>query len=277
MNKNNGLKPQIPPLAGQILVFLFIVLFQTIVLAGLSVDPAILEVVAKKDSETKGSFKVLNTGAIPIHIRVSPEKWQGANINVEKWVSLAPMEMKLGQNEQKEVSYRIVPLADSSGELRCMVFFIADEMGEQKSNVGIRFGVPIYAVVGGTEIIDAEIKNIELTYDYGNKVINGTILVNNKSNIHIRPHIEITIFDSRNKPITKFSPPYGQPAQANQNRPLMFQQNLALDIGKYKLVAKVDYGKMYGLADKIAEKKKAFRVKMPMREVNEVKKDEAKK
>lgn len=252
----------------------FILISIRVSFAGLSVDPVVLEVVAKKDSETKGSFKILNTGEIPVHIRVSPERFQSTDVDINNWLTLEPLEMELKKNEQKEANYKIVLPKESSGELRCMVFFVADEIGEQISNIGIRFGVPIYAIVSGTEVIDAEVKDIALNYDYKNKVLCGTIIVNNKSNVHIRPYIEIAIFDSKDKLITTFSLPYGQPAQAGQIRPFMLQQNLQLDTGRYKLVARVNYGRLYGLSDRIAVKKKSFLVKIQAGEAGEVKNDE---
>ena len=261
----------------QVLISIIVIFIHSIVLAGLSVDPVTVEVVALKGGEKPGVFKVINTGATPILIRIDTEKWRGTDINIAKWLVLDPVEFKLASGATKEVSYKITPPEDSNGELRCMVFFVADEIGEQVSGVGIRFGVPIYAIVGGTEIIDAEITDITVDYDYESKVLGGTIYVNNKSNIHIRPHVEMVMYDNKDKLITSFIHPYGQPAQAGQNRAFVFQQSLALGEGEYKLIVKVDYGKLYGVTDKIAEGKAVFVVKVPKVEDNQEKKDEEEK
>lgn len=242
-------------------LLLIFLLFSKNTLAGLSVDPVTLEVVAIKGEEEAGVFKIKNTGTNNLKIRISPEKWMGKDMDINSWLVFNPLELELPSNVTGEISYKITPPIYSSGELKCMVFFVADVVGEQKSPVGIRFGVPVYAIVGGTEKIKADIQKITANYDYVNKIINGTILVNNKSNVHIRPNIEIKIYSSRDKLITNFNVPFGQPAQAEQVRPFMFQQPMVLDEGKYKLVAKVDYGRLYGLEDKVAEKKAAFIVR----------------
>lgn len=243
----------------QIIVFIAVVSVKDILFAGIGVDPVVSEVVVNKDTPTTGIFKVLNSGKNPAHIRVSPEKWRGMDIDISKWLTLEPMGLELAQNEEKEVKYSITSPEGTSGELRCMVFFIADEVGEQRSNVGVRFGVPIYAILGGTDILDVEIADVEV--EYRDKVLNGTILVNNKSNIHIRPNIDIDILDSRDRLVTSFGLPYGQPAQAGQNRPFTFQGTASLDNGKYKIITKVDYGRMYGLEGKVVMKKIALVVK----------------
>lgn len=243
------------------IIVLVVILSEGVLFAGLSVDPVTLEVIADKDNPIAGSFKVLNTGAKTVRIRVSPEKWEGKDADIGTWVTFNPLEMQLGENEGKEVSYKITPPADASGELRCIVFFVADEIGEQRSNVGIRFGVPIYAIVGGTTILDVEVSGVEIGYADKDNILSGTILVNNKSNIHIRPKINIEVFDSKDRFISSYELPYGQPAQAGQNRPFMFEQYLILNDGKYKMVVKVDYGQMYGLENRVARKRIAFMVR----------------
>lgn len=250
-------------------LLLIFLLFSKNVMAGLSVDPVTVEVVAPKGEEKTGVFKVKNTGTNDLKIRVSPEKWAGKDIDINTWLVLNPLELALSSNATGEISYKVTSPIYSSGELKCMVFFVADEVGEQKSSVGIRFGVPVYAIVGGTEKIEAEIQDVAVNYDYANKIINGTILVNNKSNIHIRPDIEIKIYSSRDRLVTNFNVPYGQPAQTEQIRPFMFQQPIVLNEGKYKLSAGVDYGKLYGLTDKVAAARRAFIIKIPKEEVKE--------
>lgn len=257
-----------------ILLVIGCVFITKILYAGISVDPVTIEVVASKGGEKVGTVKIGNTGEKTVQISVSPEKWASGDRDVAGWLKFLPMEFTIDAGKTAEVSYRITPPVDSSGELRCMVFFTADEVSEVPSSVGIRFGVPVYAIVGGTEVIDVEVSDIMVGYDLNQKVLSGTILVNNKSNIHIRPYVDLEVFNSKDKLITRFSIPYGQPAQVGQLRPFMFQQNLVLDVGKYKLLAKVDYGKMYGLTDRIAVGKKAFVVKKESEEPSEVKDEE---
>lgn len=235
----------------KVLIIVFIIFLQRSLFAGLSVDPVVLEVVVKRDVETEGSFKVLNTGKNMIRIRVSPEGWSD-------WVGFEPQETYLGQDEKKEIVYKINPPEGFNGELRCMVFFIADETGEKKSNIGIRFGVPIYAVVSGTEILDVDVSSAE--FEYSDNALSGTIFIDNKGNIHIRPNVNIEIKDAGNNLIYNFDIPYGQPVQAGQNRPFMFQEEKALPEGRYTALIKVDFGRLYGV-DRVATKDFSFVVR----------------
>lgn len=246
-----------------IIAIVFSVLFAEFAFAGLSVDPVTLEIVAPKGEEKIGAFKIKNTGADAIKIRVSPEKWGGSDIDINSWMVLQPIEFELLPEETKEVGYKIMPPIYSSGELKCMVFFVADVIGQVKSAVGIRFGVPIYAIVGSTEKIDVKVSGVTVSYNYSEKLIDGTILVANKSNIHVRPKIKIDIYNAKNKLITNFDLPYGQPAQAEQVRSFTFQQPLVLNAGKYKMNVQLDYGALYGLTGAIAVSKKAFVIKVP--------------
>jgi len=241
------------------ILIIIIIISQSTVFAGIGVDPIIMEVVVNKDTPTTGIFKVLNTGTNQVHIRVSPEKWQGLDRDVNTWLSLEPMVFELAHNERKEVSYKISTPADSSGELRCMVFFVADEIGEHRSNVGIRFGVPIYAVVGGTEVLDVEISKIEI--NYADNVLSGEILINNRSNIHIRPDIYVEVLDSKDRQVSSYNIPHGQPAQTGQIRPFGFEQYLVLKDGRYKVVINADYGRMYSLENRVARKRTAIVVR----------------
>lgn len=232
----------------------------TFALAGFSVDPVTLEIVTLKGSESEGIFKVRNTGKNPVRVRVELNKWKGTDMNAKGWIDLEPVDFKLDPSSSKDVTYKIAAPGDSSGELRCMLFFVADELGENKSAVGIRFGVPVYVVVGGTEVIEAEIEQVNVSYNSDKNILSGTIHVNNKSNVHIRPHIDIEIFSKKGDLTARFSPKYGQPAQRKQVRSFLFQKGLKLEDGKYKLVAKVDYGRLFNLKDKIAEKEIEFAV-----------------
>lgn len=254
------------------IVLVILVLFITGNLyAGISVDPVAIEIVATKGAEKVGTVKICNTGEKTVQITVSPEKWASGDKDVATWLKFIPMEFTIDAGKSAEVSYRVTPPQDSIGELRCMVFFVADEVSDIPSNVGIRFGVPVYAVIRGTEVIDVEVSDIIVKYDSNEEVLSGQILVNNKSNIHIRPYIDMEVLDRKDGLVNRFSIPFGQPAQAGQNRPFMFRQNMELAPGKYKLVAKVDYGKMYGLTDRSAVGKKAFLVKHKSGEASEVK------
>lgn len=244
-------------------VVIFAISLSTQVFAGIRVDPVTLEVVVPKGGEKEGVIKVGNTSEKPMRVTVSPEKFGGTELDIGTWLTFEPMEQIIKGFEEKEIKYRLKLPEDSVGELRCMVFLVADEVSEVPSSVGIRFGVPVYAIAGGTEVIEAVVDSINVEYNLESEVLSGTILVNNKGNIHIRPFVNIEVFDDKGNSKSKFSIPYGEPAQIGQLRPFMYQQKVTLELGKYKIAVSVDYGKMYGLNDKIATGEKEFVVEKP--------------
>lgn len=259
----------------QILLFIITVFSQISVFAGIGVDPVTVEVVVPKGSEKTGVFKIRNTGLNAVNIRVSPEKWMDREREIGTWLKLEPMELMLNSGEIKEVGYKVTPTIDSNGELLCMVFFVADEMGESKSSVGIRFGVPIYAAVGGTEVVEAEITEFTTSYDAKKNILGGSLLVNNKGNVHIRPYINVEIMDNNGQKIGSCNVQFGQPVQKGQTGPFVFREKRVLGPGSYKALVKVDYGRLYGI-EKVATKEMEFAVEPPVESNSseEEKKDE---
>lgn len=234
------------------IVSCFLVMFFSVVCfhslyAGLKVEPVALELVAKDGGKVTGIFNIINPEADPVHVVVKPEQW--ATDDYTQWLKIEPMEFDLKNSEKKEVVCTITPPPDRKGELKCMVFFVADKIDAPPNTIGIRFGVPIYAIIGGTEHIDVTIKDIEVTY--GNGVIRGNVIIDNKSNIHIRPMVMVKVKDKETDQLTNiFHLPYGQPAQENQVRPFMFEEDQEFKPGKYTVIAEVDYGALYSIEAK---------------------------
>lgn len=237
-----------------------VVLFTSSLYAGLHVDPSVLEIVASDEKPVEQFFKVKNTGEIPIQVRVELKKKKKDDSDISEWFIIETKKIKLDPGEKQEIPYKIVLPEDAEGELRGMVYFIADELGKKKSLIGIRFGVPIYAIAQNTVKLAAEVDKIDVKYDFGKQRLKGIMLVKNKSNIHIRPHIIMRLFDAAGNNVDSFKVPFGQPAQQGQLRPFMFEEKIKLEPGKYKIVASVNYGKMYGREKLIVEGEGEFEV-----------------
>lgn len=246
-----------------IFIFLLFLFLCNEISAGLRVDPVTIEVVVSKGAEKEGIIKVGNTDSKPINVRVSPEKFGGGDRDVNSWISFEPKEVLIKGFDEAQIKYKIKMPEDVVGEIRCMVFLVANEAGENPSSVGIRFGIPVYAVSGGTEVVDAEVSDIFVNYNTEKSFLSGSILVKNKGNAHIRPFVNINILGGQGSVVSTFSIPFGEPAQVGQDRPFMYQQNVKLEPGKYKLSMSVDYGKLYGLSDKVAQGEKEFVVEVP--------------
>lgn len=255
MNKSYRLKRLIKEIV-KLLTLVTITLFTKWSFAGISVDPVILELTAKENSEMTGAFKVFNTGKNPVRFRIKVEQWYGSSIEPDNWLSFETCVFELAGDGERDIKYKIVPPIDSKGELKCMAFFIADELGENRSNVGIQFGVPIYVVIDKTEKMDVEISNLNV--GYANGVLKGEILVNNRSNIHIRPDVELIIKDDKGYIIFSFHIPYRQPVQEKQIRPFTFQEEKTLSKGKYTILVKIDYGALYNKLNDIVSKEAEF-------------------
>lgn len=263
-----------------LLVVLFILLiYQFSAQAGLSVDPVVSEVIALPGKETIQNFKLKNTGENTILVRIEAEPIEKGD-DVSKWIIIKQKEFKLEPDAEYDFLCIINPSEDvQTGELRGRLFFVADEIDEKgnlKSMVGIRFGIPIYAVIQGRTILDAEIKSGEFKYNKEKHLFSGKIEVNNKSNVHIRPLIDIIIFDNANKEIFKFRVPYGQVVQKEQVRYLVMQNNMEIADGIYKALVNLDYGALYGIKDRIASKEFEFAAGNPVEDktILEDKKDE---
>lgn len=230
--------------------------------AGLNVNPAVVEVVVPKEGISR-AIQVGNTGEKPIKVRAEINKTRKGNTYAENWFVILPCEIELKPGETKDFSYVITPPEGAEGELRCMIFFVADEIDEKRSMVGIRFGVPVYAIIKDTVNLKAGVDKILVNYDIQNKSLKGTVYVKNESNIHIRPFVNVDILDKVGDRINSFEIPFGQPVQVNQIRPFMFSHRLEFAPGIYKLNTSVHYGKMYGLKDYVATKEVEFEVRPP--------------
>lgn len=237
-----------------LLIMISLLAIQDSANAGFSVSPVVLEVVVNKGEVTKGIFRVTNTGERPVDVVVRPERWSKGkeSIDYHEWLKLDPVRFTLNSRRSKKVNYEITVPEGATGEMLCMVYFIAVEKGKGASPIGIRFGVPIYAVVEGPGELDVKIESIDIDYDKDNHVIKGQFMVNNQSKVHIRPDVEISMLDEEGNLAARFMLPFKQPAQREQKRPFFIQKDLVIKPGKYKVIIRADCGKLYGI-DKVIQ------------------------
>lgn len=235
------------------LAIIFLFLLVEIADAGIQVNPFIVEVLVTPGEVYEGVFQVNNTSGNPADISVQPEQWAAESVDFHEWLEIDPIEFTLEGNGVTKVKFKINPPKEATGELMCMVFFIYREKGEKASPVGVKFGSPIYAIIKGSGNIDVSIDDIKIKYDKEKRVASGVILINNKSNVHIRPIVTITFLDEEGMIAAGFELPYRQPAQREQVRTFEFNEKIFLRSGKYKAVVKADCGKLYSI-DKVFEK-----------------------
>lgn len=244
-----------------IILYIFI---SSYVFAGLSVNPSIVEIVVEKGKQNLQMFIVGNTGKNPINVGIKLDKFKREDLSVDGWLIFQVREFEVKPGETINVSYIVNPPDDAEGELRGRAIFNANEIGENRSSIGVRLNVPIYAIVQNTVKLDVNIKDINIEYDGSNKIFYGDMLVVNNSNVHIRPHMDFSIENIGTNKKLSYSVPYGQMVHKETTRSLFLkEENLELSPGKYKLTVNVDYGKMYGLKDYIVTKEAEFEVKPP--------------
>lgn len=235
-------------------IILFLILSSSPLIAGLSVNPSIAEIVVEVGKENLKMFTVGNTGKNPINVRIELEK-------VDSWLIFQVREFEVRPKEEVDILYAVIPPKDASGELRARVTFVADEIGTNRSPVGVRFSVPIYAVIQNTVKLGVDIKDMEINYDVSKKILSGSILVENLSNVHIRPYIDFAVEGIGKSEKSNYEAPYGQVVQKGMTKPLFLkEEDLELLPGRYKLTLNLDYGRMHGVKDYIVTKKVEFTV-----------------
>lgn len=228
------------------------------VYAGISVNPGYIETVAEREKEAISTVTVKNNGDLLSIIDVKAVNFSNEDGAPSAWLSVEPQEFELKPGETKIVKCRIKAPKEAAGELRARLF-ISGRDTEKGSFVGVRFNMPIYAAIQDTVQFKVDIKDIIV--EYKKDKVEGTVILENKSNVHIRPDVGIVIKDINKNLIHSFKIPLGQPAQRSQTRAFMFEEKIGLNPGIYVISSSVDYGIYYGQKDFVVSKEKEFEVK----------------
>ena len=210
--------------------------------AGIGIDPVQVEIQAEKGTENNGNFKIYNTGEKPVKVTTRFEDWLHLGIEPSSWLNFEPRECIIEPSSFQEVRYTInIPIV-STGEFMAMAYFCSVEAD---SNIGADFGIPIYATVKGTEVLDTEVVEIQSEY-VNEKGISGNVTLKNNGNVHIRPYVNMHILNEGGKSEAYFGAQFGRPVHVGKDRKFAFaKEDLNLVPGKYKLIATADYGSLY--------------------------------
>lgn len=241
-------------------LFLFFIIVNELY-AGISVTPGVIETVVSREQEVIQNIKVVNTGKFPAIVNIAIDRFAMGDISPSTWLILDPREFELKPGGDKEICCNIKLPKDANGELRARLYVSGKEIGEGSSPIGVRFNMAVYVLIQDTVKLSAEIERINTNYNFKNTEIEGGILLNNKSNAHIRPNIRLVVKDLEGNLVGNINVPFGQPAQKEEKRYFIFKEKMDLNPGKYKIIAEVDYGKFYGHKDLIATKEYEFEVK----------------
>lgn len=210
--------------------------------AGIGIEPIQVEIAVDKGIESSGICKVINTGERPMQVVVRAEDWLKLGIDPNTWLKVEPAQFIVEPGKFTEVKYTVSAPIVASGEFMAMMFFSGIE---ENNSVGTEFGIPIYATVNGTEVINGEIIEINVNYTE-NDGLNGYVNIKNNGNVHIRPYTSINIINSEGNSVAYFGAQYGLPVQVAKERKYnISKKDIKLDPGTYKIIANSEYGLLY--------------------------------
>lgn len=240
---------------GLIIITVFMVAFFCTELSYcLTMGPARLEVSLPAGELAEGDYYVQNDTDQDAHILVEPENWfedvyNYKNINIKDWVEFDTYEFDLKPKEIKKLKLRIKVPKDVKGELVAQIFFTSTALGEDGKPVeGIkaRVGSVLYLSIKGTEVVDAEIKNISISKvaEEGKQFIKVSANVKNKGNIHIRPSGKVAIYNEAGEKVTELDLNYGAPTLPGEEKEYdALWEESKTKKGLYKVSVTINYGK----------------------------------
>lgn len=218
----------------------------------IGVKPTIVELSLIPGEEKTGTFTVGSNTSGKVTIKSEVENFYKNYKNVQivdikECIKLEPVTFELNQGETKNVTYRVKLPKDFKGEIAGMIFFEGEEPKHSGIGIKTRFGVAIYAILKGTETVDAKIDKIN--FEEKNDFYKLTTVVNNPGDIHIRPKGTIDIYDSNNKLLANLIMPFGFPVLPGSSYSYIVNFNKPkLPPGKYYADAKIDFTNFSGEA-----------------------------
>ena len=220
--------------------------------AGIGVQPTITELRVAPGGAKTGSFRVANSSEEPAAVKVEIEDWLKfrtgeSPIDVEAWLFMDETEFELEPNEVRSIGYQIIAPPDIEGELIAMVFFSSQVPGGGTVSITGRFGVALYAGIEGTEVIDADVADLNVS---GSSL---GVVIENKGNVHLRPYGRVIIRDLEGNFVHEGKIPYSAVIFAGKKH--AYPMNLDMEgfsSGNYEVEAIFDTGTIY-------EKSKTFK------------------
>ena len=220
----------------------------------LIMGPSRFEVSLPPGEFADGDYYVQNDTDQPAHIVVEPENWfkdvyDYGKLEIKDWVEFDTYAFDLKPKEIKKLRLRIKVPKNVKGELVSQIFFtstVLREDGQPVEGIRARIGAVLYVAIKGTEVIEAEIKNIDILKEPidGKERIKIGVGVNNKGNVHVRPEGKVAIEDISGKKLVELDLEPGKPALPGQE--IVYNalwNDPDLKSGDYKALITINYGK----------------------------------
>lgn len=225
---------------GQFLVLVvFFSFVSSLALAGVSIDPGIVEMSGKPGVEINGVLIFKNGQKGTVAVGISMANWLKQEIRPEEWLKIEPGYFSVDAQKSKEVKYTVNIPQEVKGELMAMVFFTITN--KEKGGIGMQIGIPFYIAVEGAVDLAPVIDNCYLKVEDGN--LNGYVFITNQSNVHIRPRIKAILENKEEKFYRTAHVYYGAPIRANERKDFSFSVKDIQNIPKQcKVTVIMNYG-----------------------------------
>jgi hypothetical protein len=209
----------------------------------------------KLSSESGGKARVraevldfdIDAQATPQFERDLPQE---APYSCKKWLSLNPMEIEMEKGGALPVRYTLrLPAEVPEGSYNCAAGFTTLPTAEAVTGMGMRMAVRVVAafyVVVGSPPIHGKLKEIKLEPmpsgpDSKEEGWQAVVVLENSGLIHFRPAGKLEVIDAEGKVVETADFP-SLPVLRQRDQRFLFPLKTHLEVGHYKLRARVDIG-----------------------------------
>jgi hypothetical protein len=214
----------------------------------------------KLSSESGGKTRVraevldfdIDAQATPQFERDLPQE---APYSCKKWLSLNPMEIEIEKGGALPVRYTLrLPAEVPEGSYNCAAGFTTLPTAETLTGMGMRMAVRVVAafyVVVGAPTIRGKLKEIKLepmpsakessAKESEGEAWQAVVLLENSGLMHFRPAGKLEVMDAEGKVVETADFP-SLPVLRQRDQRFLFPLKTHLEVGHYKLRARVDIG-----------------------------------
>ncbi|NQU74042.1 MAG: hypothetical protein HQ547_04985 [Candidatus Omnitrophica bacterium] len=209
-----------------------------------NISPNRIEINVAPSKIYRDTMTVSNKENHDLNISLRVDDWFKTSDNL-KWLKVRPLKFRLKKGEEKQINYKIKVPKNAKGELSAMIFVEAKPRKPGKGMVTINtsIGVPIYAMIEGTERFEAEVEALEVVSPLPLEL---AVTIKNSGNVHIRPEGTIDIRNKEGKLLTLPLNKYNYPILPGSSRTLEIKTKSGLKQGEYIADIEMAYaGKKY--------------------------------
>ncbi|OGI11046.1 MAG: hypothetical protein A2Y40_00175 [Candidatus Margulisbacteria bacterium GWF2_35_9] len=162
-------------------------------------NPRRFELIETANNQVSYQIELTNSSTITENVTINLNSWIVSDNKAtfypltETWIVLDTSNIKLLPETSTTVGFRLI-VPDVLGEKRAEINFNTMMEG---SNFTLSRSIPVFLIVGGTDLIDIEITKVYVALTDDGHLQVSTVFQNN-GNIHIRPRVEFRITGEEN-------------------------------------------------------------------------------